>query len=202
MANTQPYEILAGPLSVYYAPTETPFPGADESDETIIDGGTWTPIGFTEGGIKVAHPQTVVELRADQVTGVVKAVRSEEGLEITFDIASLTLENYALALNQALTGPLAHNDTGGVAHAKSLKMYRGGFQVETFALLCRQGHLSPYGDFPLSFEVPVVFEAGSPEDTHSKDNKAVLAVSLHAMVDPNRDDDSESFGRLNAGDGS
>ncbi len=197
MANTQPYEILAGPLSVYYAPTETPFPGADVSDETIIEGGTWTPIGFTEGGIKVAHPQTVVELRADQVTGVVKAVRSEEGLEITFDIASLTLENYALALNQAISGPVSD-----VAHAKSVKLYRGGFQVETFALLCRQGHLSPYGDYPLSFEVPVVFEAGSPEDTHTKDNKAVLAVSLHAMVDPNRTDDSESFGRLNAGDGS
>ena len=194
MANTQPYEILAGPLSVYFAPTETPFPAITDTDETITDGGTWTPIGFTEGGIKVAHPQTVVELRADQVTGVIKAVRSEEGLEITFDIASLTLENYALALNQAITGP------GTSAGEKYVKLYRGGFQVETFSLLCRQGHLSPYGDKPLSFEVPVVFEAGSPEDTHSKDNKAVLAVSLHAMVDPNRADDSESFGRVNAGD--
>jgi hypothetical protein len=194
MSNTQPYEILAGPLSVYYAPIGTVFPAITDSDTLIADGGTWTPVGYTEGGIKVAHPQTVVELRADQVTGVVKAVRSEEGLEVTFDIASLTLENYALALNQAISGP------GSASGEKYVKLSRvGGFQVETFALLARQGHLSPYGDKPLSFEVPVVFEAGSPEDTHTKDNKAVLAVSLHAMVDPNRADDSESFGRLRAG---
>lgn len=193
MANTQPYEILAGPLDVYYAATGTPFPGVGTTDQVIKDGGTWTFIGYTEGGVKVAHPQNIVEIRADQVTGVVKAVRSEEGLEITFDIASLTLENYALALNQAIAGP--DSTTPG---QKSVKLYRGGFQVETVALLARQGHLSPYGDKALQFEVPACFEAGSPEDTHTKDNKAVLAVSFHAIVDPNRANDSEAFGRVRA----
>ena len=137
-----------------------------------------------------------MELRADQVTGVIKAVRSEEGLEITFDIASLTLENYALALNQAIAGP--DTGSGPDVGSKSVKLYRGGFQVETLALLCRQGHLSPYGDSALQFEVPACFEAGAPEETFTKDNKAVLASSFHAIVDPNRADDSESFGRIRA----
>jgi hypothetical protein len=194
MANTQPYEIIAGPLDVYYAATSTVFPAIGMTDAGLRAGGTWTFIGFTEGGIKVGHPQTVVELRADQVTGVVKAVRSEEGLEISFDIASVTLENYALALNQAITGPIL--TTPGET---SLQMYRGGFQVETFAFLARQGHLSPYGDSALQFEVPVVFQADAPEVTFTKDNKAMLAVSLHAMVDPNRSTDGESFGRIRAG---
>lgn len=192
MANTQPYEIIAGPLDVYYAPTGTAFPGVGVTDDTLKEGGTWTFVGYTEGGVKVASPQTIVELRADQVTGVIKAVRSEESLEITFDLASLTLENYALALNQAIAGPSV---TGS---DKSVKLYRGGFQVETLALLCRQGHLSPYGDKALQFEVPACFEAGAPEATFTKDNKAVLASSFHAIVDPNRADDSESFGRVRA----
>lgn len=195
MSNTAPFEILAGPLDVYYAATGTAFPGVGVTDADIQDGGTWTPIGYTEGGVKVAHPQTIVELRADQVTGPIKAVRSEEGLEITFDLASLTLENYALALNRAIAGPTV-GSTGG--NNKSVPLYRGGFQVETLALLCRQGHLSPYGDKALQFEVPVCFQAGAPEDTFTKDNKAVLAVSFHALVDPNRIDDDEAFGRVRA----
>lgn len=195
MSNTAPFEILAGPLDVYYAATGTAFPGVGVTDADIQDGGTWTPIGYTEGGVKVAHPQTIVELRADQVTGPIKAVRSEEGLEITFDLASLTLENYALALNRAIAGPTV-GSTGGAN--KSVPLYRGGFQVETLALLCRQGHLSPYGDKALQFEVPVCFQAGAPEDTFTKDNKAVLAVSFHALVDPNRIDDDEAFGRVRA----
>lgn len=193
MANTQPYEIVAGPLDTYYAAVGTAMPSIDIPDDSLKTGGTWHYMGYTEGGVKAAHPQTVVELRADQTTGVVKAVRSEEGLELTFDIASVTLENYALALNQAITGP----DTSVVGET-SVKLYRGGFQVETFAFLARQGHLSPYADGALQFEVPVVFQAGAPEDTFTKDNKAVLAISLHAMVDPNRANDGESFGRLRA----
>jgi hypothetical protein len=193
MANTKPYEIIAGPLDVYYAAEGTPFPTMDDSDESIKDGGTWTYIGYTEGGVKVAHPQTIIEHRADQVTAPVKATRSEEGLEITFDIASLKLDNYALALNRALEGA---RDDGGSA---SVPLYRGGFQVETFAFIARQGHLSPYGDKPLQYQVPVVFQAESPEATYTKDNKAVLACSLHALADPERSDDDEAFGRIVGG---
>lgn len=192
-ANTQPYEIIAGPLDIYFAPVGTPFPAVTMTDQQIQDGGTWSFIGYTEGGIKVAHPQTVVELRADQVTAPVKAVRSEEGLELTFDIASLTLENYALALNRAFE---AIDQTGGNT---SVPLYRGGFQVEQVALLARQGHLSPYGDSALQFEVPSCFQAEAPEDTFTKDNKAMLSVSFHAIADPNRASDDEAFGRLRAG---
>jgi hypothetical protein len=195
VANTQPYEIIAGPLGVYYAATGTAFPAIDVPDASLQTGGTWHYMGYTEGGVKVAHPQTVVELRADQVTGVVKAVRSEDGLEVTFDIASVTLENYALALNQAVSGTGADTTIPGQT---SVQLYRGGFQVETFAFLARQGHLSPYADGALQFEVPAVFQADAPEATFTKDNKAVLAVSLHAIVDPNRANDGESFGRLRA----
>jgi hypothetical protein len=192
MANVQPYEIVAGPAEVYFGPVGTPFPAID-AEPNATGGSAWVHVGYTEGGVKVGHPQTVVELRADQTTGVVKAIRSEEGLEITFDIASLTLENYAVVLNRAVTGP---DEGSGNA---SLPLYRGGSQVETFALLVRNSHLSPYGDKALQYEVPAVFHADTPEADYTKDNKAVLSCSLHAIVDPNRADDTESFGRLRAG---
>lgn len=191
MANVQPYEIIAGPAEVYFAPVGTPFP-AIETEPNAGGGSAWIHVGYTEGGVNVGHPQTVVELRADQVTAPVKAVRSEEGLEITFDVASLTLANYAMALNRAATGPTV--DTNN----KSVPLYRGGSQVETFALLVRNAHLSPYGDFALQYEVPAVFQADAPTVSYVKDNKAVLAVSLHAIADPNRSSDDEAFGRLRA----
>lgn len=187
--NVKPYEILAGPAEVYFAPTGTAPP-----DIAAQPGTEWIHVGYTEGGVKVGHTQTVVEIRADQVTAPVKAVRSEEGLEISMDIASLTLENYALALNQAIDGPDA-----SVGGEKSLKMYRGGSLVETIALLCRNDHLSPEGDFPLQYEAPAVFNTGSPEVNYVKDNKAVLSCSFHAIADPERSDDTEAFGRLRVG---
>lgn len=194
--NTKPYEIVAGPLKVYFAETGTAFPATNENPSSA-----WINVGYTEGGVNAASPQTIVELRADQVTGPVKAIRSEEGLEIGFSLASVTLENYAIALNQAvdsgaLDGSLVP-DIGGTS--KSVPLYRGGSQVETIAMLCRADHLSPYGDFPLQFEVPVCFQADNPSAAFTKDNKAVLQVSFHALVDPDRVDDDESFGRLRAG---
>jgi hypothetical protein len=195
--NTQPYEIVAGPVDVYFAETGTVFPTTHESP-----GSAWINVGYTEGGVNAAQPQTIVELRADQVTGPVKAIRSEEGLEIGFSLASVTLENYSIALNRAVdSGALdadgVHLDGGGFS--KSVPLYRGGSQVETLAMLLRNPHLSPYGDFPLQFEVPVCFQADNPTASFTKDNKAVLQVSFHALVDPNRANDDESFGRLRAG---
>jgi hypothetical protein len=186
MANTQPYEIIAGPLDVYVAPAGTAAPSLAETPGT-----EWRPLGLTEGGIKVSLPQTIVELRADQVTGVVKAVRSEEACEFTFDLASLTLENFSIALNKAFVG-------GSDGHAVSL--YRGGFQVQTLALLAKNDHLSPYGDSRLQFHVPHCFQAGAPEAAFSKDAKAVLATSWHTLVNPDRteDEDETFFGTLEA----
>jgi len=200
--NSKPFEVLAGPFSVWFAPPGTPFPALSSYPEvgspTAMAGQTiaaatgtvdWTAVGYTDGGVKVGHPQTIVELRADQVTGPIKAVRSEESLELTFSISAVTEENYALALNQALSGPVGN----------TVKLYRGGFQVETIAMAFSNPHLSPKGDFPLALEVPVAFQAGAPEADFVKDNKVNLAVSFHALVDPNRSADEDAFGQLNAG---
>jgi hypothetical protein len=176
---------------VYVAPTGTAFPNVSDSESSF--GTQWIRLGQTEGGVKAAHGQTIVELRTDQTTAPVKAIRSEETLEVTFSLAELTLEHYAVALNRALEGPTV----GG--SDKSVQLYRGGFQVETLALFVRGDHLSPYGDKNLQYEVPVAFQAGDPETEYVRDNKAVLACSFHVIADPDRVDDDDAFGVLRAG---
>ena len=194
--NVQPYEIVAGPARVFIAPVGTVFPAIDsEYGDGDFGTATWADLGHTDGGVQVAHSQTIVALRTDQVTAPVKMVRSEEDLEITFSLAELTLENYATTLNQ-------FGDVVDVSGNRSINLYRGGSAVETFALLVRGEQLSPYGPYHLQYEVPNVYQSGNPETAYTKDAKALLAVAFmaiaaNAFVDGT--DDSDIFGVLRAG---
>lgn len=94
LSNWSPFQILAGPADVYLAATATAFPAVNAAPS-----GSWTAIGRTEGGVTARHTQTVNPLTADQYTGPVKAIRTEEGLEVEFSVVDLTLENYALVMN-------------------------------------------------------------------------------------------------------
>ncbi len=172
-ANTRPFQIIAGVADVYVAPVDTDFPAVDEAPGTA-----WRKLGHTDGGIKVGHTQTIVELRTDQVTAPVKGVRSEENLQITFSLAEVTPENYAMALNAAAAGP----DTDMATNDKIVSLYRGGFGVETVAMLIRGEHLSPEGDFNLQYEVPSAYQSGSPEVDFVKDNKAMLACQFNVIA--------------------
>lgn len=195
--NVQPYQIIAGPAKVYVAPVGTPFPAIDSEHGVDVDFGTalWTALGHTDGGVKVAHAQTIVPLRTDQVTAAVKMVRSEEDLEITFSLAELTLEHYAVVLNQV--GAV----TSGTGF-KKINLYRGGSGVETFALLVRGDQLSPYGPYNLQYEVPNAYQSGAPDTEYTKDAKALLACSfmaIAALAFTPGTADSDIFGVLRAG---
>ncbi len=190
-ANVQPYQIIAGAADVYVAPVGSTFPAVGATPGT-----EWRYLGHTDGGITVRHAQTIVPLRTDQVTAAVKAVRSEEDLEIQFSLAEVTPENYALALNQATAGPYLDGSD------KLVNLYRGGFGVETLAMLVRGEHLSPEGDFNLQYEVPSVYQSENPEVAFTKDAKALLACNFMAIAalafEPGADD-ADIFGVLRVG---
>ena len=192
-ANQKPYQIIAGVVDLYVAPVESTFPLVDATPGT-----EWRKLGHTDGGVKVMHSQTIVELRTDQVTAPVKGVRSEEGLEISFSLAEVTPENYAMVLNQSVAGPSTDIATAD----KIITLYRGGFGVETFAFLARGAHLSPEGDFNLQYEVPAVYQSASPEVDYTKDAKALLACAFTAMGALAFEDaveDADIFGILRVG---
>ena len=192
-ANVLPYQIIAGVCDVYFAPVGEPFPAVDAAPA-----GNWLPLGHTDGGITVRHAQTIVPLRTDQVTAAVKAVRSEEDLEISFAVAELTADNYALVLNQVASTPIAD----GGATGKVVNMYRGGFGVETLSLLVRGEHLSPEGDFNLQYEVPSCYQSEAPEAGFTKDEKAMLQctfLAIAALAFEPGSEDADIFGVLRIG---
>ena len=181
--NVLPYQILVGPADIYIAPVGTAFPVVN-----VAPAGAWVNVGKTEGGITARHTQSVELIRADQSTGPIKAVRSEEGLEFETNFAELTLENYARALNGATVTSAA-----GPPAIKTVKMYQG-VTVNNFAFLARAS--SPYGNFNMQYQVPLVIQAEEPEVSFVKDDKSVLHVRYVAIEDPAAALPEDRFGSL------
>jgi len=177
--STSPFSIIAGPASVYIAPVATAFP-----DINTTPGASWTYLGFTDGGVKVKHSQKVELLMADQDTAPIKAIRSEEGLEVSFDLAQLTLENYRYAMNNATV------TTGSGPAVKRIDLYLGG-DVAQHALLVR-GY-SAYAAFSSQYQVPIVVQTEEPEVDFTRTDKSVLKCVFTAIA---LLDGDPKFGRL------
>lgn len=198
--NTVPYEVLAAPYTLYIASVGTTFPDVDETP-----GVSWFKVGtsgnlnYDDGaGVTIEHPQTIVKWRSVGDAGSRKVFRTEEDLIVRMVVVDMTLEQYALAINNnTVTDTPAGVGTPGT---RKLGLSRG-FQVSTKALLIK-GHESPYGeDWTSQYEIPVAAQAGSPTVTVSKKGQpAALALEWHALVDPNAASEDERFGRLIAQD--
>ncbi len=196
MPGVSPFEIIAGPAEVYLAPVGTVFPGIEVSD---ADNGIGQPfeffisLGRTDGGVAVTFDQSIQLIRTDQVTGPVKAIRTEETLTIAFNLVDLNLENFAQVLNKTAASVV------DLTTEKSILLYQG-VAVQQFVMLVRGD--SPYAanDF-LQFELPVVVQTGSPSVAFIRDDKAVLETEWTALEDQDAISDTLKFGTLRAGTG-
>jgi len=183
---TTPYDIIAGPADVWLSADLTASFPAVNAAEGAFDS-EWVKLGMTDGGVKVKHTQSIDLIRADQRTGPVKAIRSEEGLEIAFNIEELTLEHWAYALNgNAIT-------TASTPNRSTLKMYQG-LDVTQFMVLVRGP--SPYMNAFLQYNVPVVVQTDEPEAEYKRDGQAVLAFKFVALEDPNAATSADRFGSI------
>jgi len=193
MNNSLPYEIIAAPFTVWFAPVGTAFPLIDAAPAA-----PWAKVGssgdlnYLDEGVKVSHSQTMSLFRALGDAGSRKAFRTEEDLLIGLSLADLTLEQYAHALN---SNPVTTVAAGaGTAGYKKLGLSRG-FSVATMALLVRGP--SPYGeDWTLQFEVPRAAQTGNPEPVMRKGEPVALALEWTALVDPDAATEDERFGRV------
>jgi hypothetical protein len=179
-----PYEIISGPATVYIAAVATAMPGISATPS-----GGWSSLGYTEGGVTVRKTQSVELLTVDQFTGPIKAIRSEEGLEVEFQLAQCTLDNYLKILNNVTV------TTGGSPTAKSGPLHLG-FDVARWALLVRGP--SPYGAWNLQWEIPVVVQQDEPEISLVKDDKATLQCTFVALEDLTAGSDDVRFGNVRA----
>jgi hypothetical protein len=193
-ANSLPYEVVAAPFEVYYAPYGEAVPAIDAAI-----GGNWTRIGtsgilsYVDNGVTVSNPQSITKWRSAGDTAVRKVFRTEEDLMVRFTIADVTIEAYQLALNMnAITTVPAST---GVAGTKAIGLSRGS-NVAQRAILIRGA--SPYMDNgSMQFEIPLAFQTGSPEPVYGKKGEpAALALEWTAIIDPNASSADRRLGRL------
>lgn len=186
--------ILVGSGQVWIAPEGTTFPTPDQTPP--VADAAWSPLGEFDGGVQIAHPQTIDEHRTDLETGIQKGTRSSEDLTISVSLADQTLENFATMINgETVTDTAAASGTKGF---REFGLYRG-MTVVTYALVF-QGN-SPYLDAEiLRYLVPRGYFGGDMGRSFVKNTKTLIPVEFHAMVDPNAGSAAEKFGTIQAVD--
>ncbi len=185
------YEILTGVGKLYVAPAGTAKPALDVDPEST----GWTYLGETVDGVTITPGQEIEEMRTDQRTGPVKAVRTEESLTIEAQLAQATVENLAQALG-GMTVTKVNAQVGAMGYRK-VGLYRGG-TVQEFAMLFRGN--SPYGSYPAQYYVPRGYYGGEVGQEYKKDGQVVVPVEFHALEDLNATNEDERFGVYEAAD--
>lgn len=201
--NSEPFEVISAPYTMYVAPVGTTFPavGTPEPTEAVpqAEFTNWTkvgssgPLNYDRGvGVTVQHPRSITKWRSVGDAGSRKAFLTEEDLMVKLKLVDLTLEQYAHALNYNTVSEDSGRRTIGLSH---------GFTIVTRALLIRGP--SPYGDqLNMQYEIPRAQQEGAPDVTlATPGTPAGLDLTWSAMVDTDATDPSEYFGRIIAEDG-
>ena len=187
---TYPYQVIQGPADVFAAPVGTAFPAINIASSTNSPPAGWTALGRTQGGVSVKFSQTVEQIVADQDTGPIKAVRSAEGLDVTFSLIELTIETIAYIQNQqtvnVVTGPPADHD---------IPIHKGR-SVARNALLIRGD--SPYGNWFMQFELPVVVMTDAPQMDFAENKTMMMQCTFTALEDLTQATEANRFGTLRA----
>ncbi|MEP0406962.1 hypothetical protein [Roseibium sp.] len=193
-AATNPYEIIAAPFTVYYAPLGEEFPAVDAAVA-----GNWVKIGVSgdesmdEEGVTVQHTQEINKVRTLGNTAPVKAFRTGEDLIIQFQVLDVSSETYLLGVNS--NGIAATAAGSGTAGKKVLQFYQGE-AVANMALLAR-ANVSPYGGgMKMQYQVPRCYMSANPEPVFRKGEPARMAYEFTALRDFDAATKEESFGQL------
>lgn len=172
-----PYEVLAGPFTVYVAPSGTAFPDVDTTPDV-----NWTKLGTTgdhnyeESGVTVALAPGYSEFTPAGSTAPTKAWRVSESLKVSFNLVDMKPAQFAKLLNNAtssdLTGP-----------ARSEVALLQGHEVYLYALVCRKTGSTSGDALNTQFQVPLVYNAGQPSIVGKKGEPMALAVEFTALKD-------------------
>ena len=96
----RPYEMVAGPLTVYTAPESTKAPALN-----LAPGAPWELLGtnggrtISEDGLTLEFSETVEGQRVDGSTAIQKLFRTEEDLMLSCALLDVTVETFAKAMS-------------------------------------------------------------------------------------------------------
>ena len=189
----QPYEIIAGPATLWLAPVGTAFPLIGAAPAVA-----WTKVGttgdknYSADGVMVTHNQSIDQARPLGTTGPTKAWRTSEDLMVGLTLWDMTLEQYATVLNGNTISTTAAGT--GSAGFKKIGLSQGE-AVTAYALLVRG--LSAYGDaYAAQYEVPRCYQSASPKPVFKKGTPAALELQFTALEDLAAASADQRFGRL------
>lgn len=178
---SDPYEIIATPLTLWLAPVGTAFALID-----VAPASPWAKVGTNgtlsedEAGVTVTHSQSLQEVHTGGSTGPVKVFRDKEGLKLEVTILDVSLEQYKASLNgNTITTTAAATGTAGF---KKIGLSRGQ-NVTLYALLARGA--SPYADsMNAQYQVPRCYQSGDPVLVYKKGVPAGLKLEFAVLEDP------------------
>lgn len=191
MADTQfdPGNIITGSAMLYQAPVGTAIPtmpplaGAlPVPTPPVFTGGVlttpgWTPLGYTDAGIKLAYNPTYKDVTVDEEMSPIDDLMTAEQLVISCALAEVTLQNLARVISTA-TAPVA--TPAGAAAAGVLTFQHGGQQnTNKYAyLLIGNG---PQG-FPRMVNVYRAVATSKPDLTYKRGEKIMIPVEFTSLA--------------------
>jgi hypothetical protein len=128
-------EVIAAPYTAWVAAPGTEFPKIGMPEGEFATG--WTKVGtsgnknYSEAGVTVTHTQTQGQFVSAGGITPRKKWRTDEGMQVAFDLVDLSVAQYALIMDNATVTTV----TGAEAN-KSFQMKRG-IKVHFYALLLR-----------------------------------------------------------------
>jgi hypothetical protein len=196
MINSVPYEVIAGPATLYIADYGTTFPLVDATPATPgwAKIGTSGDLNYDEEGITIEHAQETSPWRALGDAGTRKMFRMSEDFRLRVILVDMTLEQYRYALEHNTVGDTAAG--AGTAGFRKLGLSRN-LDMTARALLVRMTGLSSYGSvWNAQYEIPRAQQTGNPSPVIRKGQPMGLALEWTALVDTTASTPEEYFGRL------
>jgi hypothetical protein len=128
-------EVIAAPYTAWIAAPGTAFPTLATEEGAFASG--WTKLGtsgnknYSEAGVTVTHSQTQGQFVSAGGITPRKKWRTDEGMQVAFDLVDLSVKQYALIMDNATVTTVT-----GAAGEQSLSLFRG-INVKVWALLLR-----------------------------------------------------------------
>jgi hypothetical protein len=179
MAAGELAEVLAAPFTAWVAPVSTAFPILSTAESGFAS--SWTKVGtsgtksYSESGVTVTHTQTIATFVSAGGGVPRKAWRTDEGLQVAFDLVDLSPAQYALVMDNAT---VTHVTGAGAEYSFELQR---GIKVHAYALLLR-GPSTTSEAKEAQFEISACYQSSNPAPKLAiKGGPAMLALQFDTL---------------------
>jgi hypothetical protein len=172
MSIVSPDNLIQGPATLYRGAYQAVEPlDTNAALNATPAASSWTDVGGTTDGVKLAIANTYGELEVDQIVEVVGSRLTKRDTTVETNMAEVTLENLAYALN----GGTSASGTGYKSYEPAAA---DSATQPTYSAVLFDGWAP--SSFRRRFIVRKVLSTDSIELAYTKDKQTVLAVKLKA----------------------